>query len=523
MNVAEVLERNALTFPHGVAVVDESGAMLSWIELNEKANRFGNALLQMGLRKGDRLGIILENSCTYLVILLGAAKVGVITAGINNKLSRDQRGKLLDSLSPKVLIVQDKFSSFIQGIEDQVEALESIIGLGKDHGFSHDYAGLMSKSPSHVPDVVVEDDDVFILLYTSGTTSLPKGAIVTHRCMFVRMMMLYMGLRLGRDEIVLDGLPLYGGAGMMIAFGALFAGSRLIIHIVKGKSWVELIEREKVTTHSMTATRYKLITDFIAGSDQIHALKSIRKMQLGGMALSSSQFRHIAEYFGVPGSALFSWYGCSEAGVPVSLLTPEEIIPALQSPRGSGLDRRLESMGRPTPFVAVRVVDEEGRDVKPGETGEIIMRGDTLMKGYWNLPDVNERAFRGGWYHSNDYAAKDEEGFLFFAGRKDDLIRSASYFVRPAEVERVISGHPAIEEVAVFGISHEIWGEVVTAACSLKPGQDLDEEGLKQYCKENMGGYEVPRAIHFLEALPKDTGSTKVLVRELRARFGPKT
>lgn len=522
MNVAQVLYRNALAFPDKEAVVDERGSRLTWGELNENANRLGNALLQTGLRKGDRLGIMLENDCSYLITLLGAAKAGVITAGINSKLGREQVAKLIDNSSPKALIVRDKFSDIVEDLKGDMESVETVIGYGNGHGFSHDYHRLMAESTSQAPKVQVGDDDIFILLYTSGTTSLPKGAVITHRCMFMRMMMLYMGFRLGRDEVLLNGFPLFGGAGMMMAMGALFSGCKLVLHVVKGKSWVELIEREKVTAHLMNATRLKLVTDYLAESERGYDLSSIRKVEIGGMGLSASQFRHIAEYFHVSGNGLYSWYGSSEASVPVSILTPEEIIPALKAPQGGSLERRLESMGRATPFVALRVVDEDGRDIEPGETGEIIMRGDTLMKGYWERPDANEKAFRDGWYLSNDFATRDPDGFLYFAGRKDSLIRSAGYFVRPTEVERVIAGHGAIEEVAVFGVPHKTWGEVVTAVCSLKPGQEVDEDGLKQYCKENMGRYEVPRAIHIIDSLPKDPQSTKILVRELRSRFTPK-
>ncbi len=519
MNVPEIIERNSLAFHDKVALVDESGARLTWQELNEGANRFGNVLLRIGLRKGDRLGIILENSCEYLVSILGAARVGVITAGISNKLKTDQIGELINNCTPHALLVQDKFSSIIGNLRHQMETVEAIIGLGKNHSFPNDYIDLMAKSSPLSPDIMIEDDDIFILQYTSGTTSLPKGAIITHRSAFARMMMLYMGFRLGRDEVFLNGFPLYGGAGLMIAMGGLFSGCTLVAHTLKGKSWAELIERERVTTQLMNVTRLKIITDFLAEGGRKYDFSSLRKMEIGGMGLSASQFRHISQYFNVPGRSLYSWYGSSEAGVPVLLLTPEEIIPSLESPTGSLLERRLESIGKATPFVALRVVDEEGQDVKPGETGEIIMRGDSLMKGYWNRPDVNEKAFRDGWYYSNDYATKDEDGFFYFVGRKDNLIRSAGFFINPTEVERIISKHPAIEEAAVFGMPHETWGEIVTAACTLKPGHALDEEFLKQYCRENMARYEIPRNIRFMNVLPKDPASGKILVRELISLF----
>ena len=516
MVVGDIVTSNARLFPDKKGIIDER-VSLTWGQLNQRVNRLANATLGLGLNKGDRVAIICENCHEYSEFLFAVAKAGLVSVCLNYRLIAEQMARIMNDCEPKALFIQEKFAGLAEQVTSAVKSIDRVVGIGEGHRCPYDYELLLSEHSPEEPNVKVEEQDVFRLQYTTGTTGTRKGTMLTHKNEIASCMMRLQASPTFRDDVVLHNAPLFAGGTQARFFGTCFLGATSVITVFSAQNSVEMVERERVTYISLLpATTFKMVRDYLETSERKYDLSSLRKLQPeGGQHCPGAELKEMLDYFKIPYSNSCKPYGMTEAVAPATYLMPEDVAAGLSPDATEKEKRRLESVGKPLFNGQMRVVDDNDNDVPPGQTGEIILKGDQIMKGYWNNPELTSRALRGGWFHTSDLGVLDEDGYLYFKGRKDFVIKSGGFLVGPEEVESVILEHPAVSEVAVIGVHDEKWGQVVTAVTCLKPGHHATEEEIKDHCRKHMAAFQVPKSVIFTEKLPRDVAYGKIDRRAL--------
>jgi len=422
----------------------------------------------------------------------------------------------MNDCEPKAILIQDKFSEVIEPIKSAVKSISSFIGIGEHHSCGYDYELLLSEYPSAEPNVEVEEQDIFRLQYTTGTTGTRKGTMLTHKNEITNCITRLQSSPTFRDDVVLNTAPLFAMGTQARFLSACFLGATSVITTFSANGFVGMVDRERVTYASLLpATTFKLVRDYLETSERKYDLSSLRKFQPeGGQHCSGADLKAMLDYFNIPYSNVCKPYGMTEA-MPATYLVPEDVAAGLGPSATQKEKRRLESVGEPLFNGEMRVVDDNDNDVPAGQTGEIILRGDQVMKGYWNNPELTAQTLRGGWFHTSDLGTIDEDGYLYFQGRKDFVIKSGGFLVGPEEVEDVILQLSAVAEVAVIGFPDEKRGQVVTAIICLKPGHNVTEEEIKEHCRKRLATFQVPRSVIFAEKLPRDVAYGKIDRREL--------
>ncbi len=516
MIVGDIVTNNARLYPDKAGIVDRD-VRFTWKQVDNRTNSLANALLNLGLQKGDRVAIISENNHRYAEFLLSIAKSGLIGVGLSYRFTPGQLAAVINDCCPRAILVQDKFSSVINEVKPRINSVSHFIGMGEGHGCPLDYEALMAEYPGDKVESEAKEEDIFLITYTTGTTGAPKGVMTTHRVWQSILLSRLLAYRLSVDDVYLVHGPLYLGGGEHHFFTACLGGGTVVIDAFSSGSFVELVEREKVTVTHLLPVHYRLIRDYLETSGRKHDLSSLKKLAFGaGQAAPAQQVVDILGFFGVTWSNKL--YGMTEG--MVSFLMPEDIAAGLGPKAAESKWRRLDSVGKPVLNTRVRVVDENDEDVPVGEAGEVLVKSDGWMVGYWNKPDLTRQAFRGGWYHTSDMGILDEDGYLYLLGRKDALIKSGGFFVAPREVEDAILKHPAIAEVAVFGVPDETWGQVVRAVACLKEGRPATEPEIREHCRKHLAAHQVPKTVDFVEKLPKDPVYGKVSLKELMRLYG---
>lgn len=510
MLVGDIVTSNGRLFPNKMGIIDER-VRLTWQQFNDRVNRLANAMLGLGLKKGDRVAIVAENRHEYPEFLFAIAKSGLISVCLNYRLTADQLAYILNDCLPRAIFVEDKFANVTEPLQAKAKSLEIFVGIGERHGCHYDYETLLGQNPPTEPSVAIDEPDIFRLQYTTGTTGTRKGTMLTHKNEMTNCVTRLQSSPTTRDDVVLHTAPFFAMGTQARFFGTCFLGATSVIIAFSAKGFVETVEKEKVTYASLLpATTFKLVTDFLETSDRKYDQSSLRKFQPeGGQHCSGADLKKMLDYFHIPYSDVCKPYGLTEA-MPGTYLVPEDVAIGL-SPQATEKERiRLESVGKPLFNGQVRVVDENDNDVPRGEIGEIVLNGDQITKGYWNNPELTARVMRGGWFHTSDLGMLDEDGYLYFKGRKDFIIKSGGFLVGPEEVEEAILRHPAVAEVAVIGIPDEKWGQVVTAVTCLKPGHSATEEEIRDHCRQHLAAFQVPKSVIFTEKLPRDIAYGKI-------------
>ncbi|MFC2122953.1 class I adenylate-forming enzyme family protein [Bacteroidota bacterium] len=505
MVVGDIVTSNARLFPDKAGVIDER-VRLTWRQFNDRVNRLANAMLGLGLKKGDRVAIVAENCHEYAEFLFAVAKTGLITVCLNYRLTAEQMIRILDDCEPKAILIQSQFGEIVEPIKSAAKEIKSFIGIGERIGGGYEYESLLSEYPSDEPDCHVEEQDIFRIQYTTGTTGTSKGVVLTHNNEISTCMLRVQATPTFRDDIDLLWAPLFGAGNQARFFGPCFLGATVVIIPFSARLFVEMVERERVTyTGLLPATTFKLVRDYIESSERKYDFSSLRKLQsAGGQRCTGAELKDMLDYFNIPYTNSCKAYGLTESSGPAIYLVPEDIAAGL-SPQATEKERkRVDSIGKPLLNGQVRLVDENNNDVPPGQIGEILIKGGNVMKEYWNNPGLTSRALKDGWLHTADLGFFDEDGYLFFEGRKDFIIKSGGLLVGPEEVEDVILQLPAIADVAVIGIHDDKWGQMVTAVACVKPGCSVTEKEIKEHCRQHLAVFQIPKSIVFAEKLPRD-------------------
>jgi fatty-acyl-CoA synthase len=489
-NVADILRRTAGRVPGRIALRFEDREW-TYRELDAAITRAAGFLLGLGLAKGDRVAAYGKNSDAYLIGFLACARAGLIHVPINYNLTGEELSYLVTQSGSAVALVDPALMANVDGI-NVVPLRDSEDSL------------LRAASEGAVPelDVEVADTDLVQLLYTSGTTSKPKGAMMTHRALIHEYLSCLQSLDLREDDEPLHVMPLYHSAQMhvfLMPWLAIGATNDLLEVPEPG----EILRRLEKNGHSAFFAAPTLWVALANHADfATRDLGGLRKAYYGASIMPGPIRDRLAA--AMPGLAFYNCFGQSEIGPLATVLGPDDHRD------------RPDSAGRPVLFVEAKVVDEQGNDVEPNVPGEIVYRSPQLCEGYWDKPKDTEEAFRDGWFHSGDLVRVDEEGYFFVVDRIKDVINTGGVLVASREVEDALYTHSAVAEVAVIGLPDEKWIEAVTAVVVSK--EDVDAAELVAHVRGRLASFKLPKAIHFVDELPRNA-SGKILKRELRDRF----
>jgi len=510
LNLGQNLQVNAKKFPNTVALKDSRRAF-TYPQTNRRVNRLAHSLLSLGLKKGDKVAVLLENSVEIVEVYLAAAKTGLVIVPINFRLIGPDVEYIVNNSDAQAMIVHDEFTPCVDGIKANLVNVKpgNYIVVGQEKEGYREYEAFLQESPEDEPGARVEPHDAWILIYTSGTTGKPKGVVRSHESHIAFYLINAVDFGFNEHDVCLNIMPLCHINSTFFTFTFTYVGATSYIHPArsfKAEEILEIVERERITFISLIPTHYALLLDAPLEARN-RDLSSIRKLLCSSAPVRKDMKLAIMDFF--PGVELYEAYGSTEAGI-VTILKPEDQLRKLGS-------IGFESLGTDL----VKILDEKGCEVGAGEIGELYSRGPMLFDEYYKLPEKTAASFRGEWFSAGDMARRDPDGFYEIVDRKDNLIITGGEHVYPSEVEKVLGSHPGVLDVAVIGLPHDKWGEAVTAiVVPRNPDSPPTEEELVSLCRQKMAGFKRPQAVVFIaEAEMPRTGSGKVLHRALRTRY----
>jgi acyl-CoA synthetase (AMP-forming)/AMP-acid ligase II len=509
LNLGQNLKVNAKKYPNTIALKDRRRA-LTYRELNRRVNRLSHSLLSLGLKKGDKIAVLLENCIEIVEVYLATAKTGLVIVPINFRLIGPDVEYIVDDSDAQAMIVHDEFTPCVDSIRSNLVNVKSdnYIVVGKGREGYREYEAFLRRFPASEPEAQVEPDDTWILIYTSGTTGKPKGVVRSHESHVAFYLINAVDFGFNEHDVCMNIMPLCHINSTFFTFTFTYIGATAYIHPARSfraDEILEIVEREGITFISLIPTHYALILEASAESRK-RDLTSIRKLLCSSAPVCEEMKLAIMEFF--PGVELYEAYGSTEAGI-VTILKPRDQLRKLGS-------IGFESLGTDL----VKILDDEGREVDVGEMGELYSRGPMLFDEYYKMPEKTVASFRGEWFSAGDMARRDADGFFEIVDRKDNLIITGGEHVYPSEVEKVLSTHPGVLEAAVVGLPHQKWGEAVTAYVVARDVESPPVPAeIIQYCRGKLADFKRPKAVQLIsqEDMPR-TGSGKVLHRVLRER-----
>jgi acyl-CoA synthetase (AMP-forming)/AMP-acid ligase II len=517
LNTTEFLTITSAICPDRTAIVFE-GKRLTFSELSERANRLANALAGLGIKKGDRVAILQVNCNQYVEAYYGVAKTGAIFVPLNFRAKKDELVHMLNHSEASVLLVGERYIEMVNEMRDEMPLMKHYISIeGKQEGML-DYEKLLADASAEEFLTEIGDEDITILMYTAGTTGLPKGVPLPHNSFSVYMLENVNPVDPEIEETNLLTMPLYHVAGIQAMIAATYGGRALaMMRQFEVNEWIETVQREKANRAMLVPTMLKRVIDHPDFAK--YDLSSLRVITYGAAPMPFEVIKKAIALF--PGVNFINAFGQTETASTITTLGPEDhIIEGTEDEKDRKLKRLTSSIGRPMPDVEMKIIDEEGNELPSGEVGEIVARGTRLMGGYWKDAEKTAKTMtKDGWLRTGDMGYVDEEGYFFLSGRGDDMIIRGGENISPEEVENALYAHPAVEEVAVIGVSDPEWGQEPKAIVALKQGETATSEELIEFCRERLASFKRPRSVAFIDALPR-TSTGKVLKRVLRDQYG---
>lgn len=500
MTLGEMLAKSAKSYPDKPVIIFQS-EKITYQELYKQVQALANGLKNLGINRGDKIGLLMTNSPQFVISYFAVTTLGAIVVPLNTMFKGEELTYILKDAQAKLLITMDNFSKLATELSDKVPELENIIIYGQ----ARDFISLETLMQQEVEQEVrgeAKPKDIAVYLYTSGTTGHPKGAMLSHYNLISNVESTLEALQVGSEEAYLCVLPLFHTlAATICMLMPIYIGSRVTIQeSFTPHGVLKALSEDQVSIFVGVPSIYVVLlnVDFPEGQ---YNLRNLRVCLCGGASLPLEVIKSFEKKY--QGRArIIEGYGLSEASPVVS------INPVVGQ-------RKEGSIGLTIPKVEVKIFNEEDQELPVNQIGEIVVRGPNVMTGYYNLPEVTAEALRGGWLHTGDLGKIDEDGYIYIVDRKKDLVIVGGLNVYPREVEEVLYTHPAVAEAAVIGFVDKLRGEAVKAIVSLKPEQEVTEKELLKYCRERLATFKVPRVIEFMEALPK-TSTGKILKRALK-------
>ena len=499
INVGGLLTKRAAMTPDREGLVCE-GVRRTYRQLNDRANRLANAMKALGVAYGDRVALLALNEPEYYDMYFGLGKIGAILVPINHRLAGPEIAYIVSDCEAKVLVFGREFTEVVDSIRKDIPARERVAISEDPPAWAHSYEAVIADASEEEPPAEGADDDTLTILYTSGTTGRPKGAMLTHTYYFWNSVNLMSTLGLNVGETTLIALPLFHIGALAGPPWIVHGGGRaVLLRNLDPKRFLELIEEEKVNGFGSVPQLLdflKLVPDF-----DKYDWSSVRVILVYAAPVPVALIKEYAE----AGIEVRQLYGLTECNT-ATVLDSENAL------------SRVGSCGRPFFHTEVRVVDDNGEDVGPEVKGEVLLRAPNVMRGYWNRPEDTEASLEGGWLHTGDIGRMDADGFLYIMDRKKDMIISGGENIYPAEIEDSLRNNPKILDVGVIGFPHEKWGEAVMAVVVVKEGEELTEAELIEWCKGKIGKFKIPKKVVFAESIPR-TPTGKILKRLMREQY----
>ncbi|MDL4816838.1 long-chain-fatty-acid--CoA ligase [Actinomadura opuntiae] len=506
--LTDMLRERALEQPDRVAYV-AGDARLTYREFDRRADRAAAALAAAGVGPGDRVAVLDKNSPEYAEQLFGAARIGAVQVPVNYRLAPDEVAYIVNNAAAKVFIVGPEFVPVLDAVAGKLEHTTHTVVIGGE-GHSHlDYAAWMDAADAEPPAYEGATSDVFVQLYSSGTTGLPKGVMLTHDNFLAALEVANDAWEVDDATVLMVAMPMYHVAGNVLTVSVVYNGITGVITREPDPTEIaRAIERHRVTHIFLVP----VLLQFMPLIPEVTAcdLSSLKLMLYGASPISEEVLRGAMRM--LPGTEFMQVYGLTEVTGAITMLPAED-----HDPDGPNA-RRLRSAGLPNAGCELRIVDPAtGEDLPPGQVGEILCRTAQNMKGYWGMAEATSAALSDdNWFRTGDAGYLDEDGYLYIHDRVKDMIISGGENIYPAEVENVLMGHPAVTDCAVVGVPDERWGETPKALVVL--AEDVPEQQIIDYCRERLAHFKCPTSVERRDAIPRNpTG--KILKRELRAPY----
>jgi acyl-CoA synthetase (AMP-forming)/AMP-acid ligase II len=497
MIIPDYLEKNAQHYPDKPAVIIPGDRSCTFSELKERSYRLANGLIAMGLKKGDRVAVMAENCLEYPEMYFGIGKAGGVITPLSFRFTGAEAAELINESGARILILQEKYADLIESVRPQLKAVENTISIGENVGNNVSYSKLLASSEASPPDVKVDPEDLFCLMHTGGTTGVPKLTMLTHRNMVTCATVWIVECGFTYGDIFLLISPLFHTGGNTFIAQRKFD----VIEMLK------TIQQHKVTASIWMSQMIPGIINHPQVVSKEFDLTSLRIILAGAAVLPEPHLRELLAL--LPGIRVCNAGGQTECGIFTGMHLDEYLD---RSPE------KLASAGRASIHMRVKIVDDNDNELPAGEAGALCVRGEGVMKGYWNKPEESEVSLRGGWQHTGDVCKLDKEGFLYYVDRKKDMIKTGGENVYSKEVEDVLYKHDAVAAVAVVGIPDEKWGEAVAALVILKEGQNVTPQELIDHCRRHIAGFKCPKLIDFRTAFPQ-TSLGKIDKKALREPY----
>jgi len=503
MNIGNLLSRHAQYQPNKLALIFED-RRLTYKEYNQNVNRLANALLEMGIQKGDKISTLLPNCMEILEVYWAAAKIGAVAVPHSMLLLAEGLKSLLNDSDTSMVVTSSAMVETLDRIRKDLPAISEdrflLIDSADTPGY-RDYHALKSVAGDADPQgIKIHEDDIYNIMYSSGTTGHPKGIVISHKIRVAYATLSASIFRMTPESVMLHSGALVFNGAFITLLTSMFLGATFILHRqFDTEAFIDTVQSEKVTHVMMVPSQ--VVGVLHSANFSAEALSSLEMICSVGAPLHREHKEELIRH--LP-NRLYELYGLTEGFMTI-------------------LDRndyetKTGSVGAPTAFFDLRIEDDQKKQAPAGEVGEIVGRGPIQMVEYYKRPELTRQAVVEGWLYTGDMGYVDEDGFLYLVDRKKDMIISGGLNIYPVEVERVIYEHPAVSQCAVIGVPHDRWGEETKAFVVLRQGQEASEDEIIRFCKESLASYKKPKSVEFLDALPRNPQG-KILKRVLRDRY----
>lgn len=516
VTIKDILKMYAERTPEKVGTLDKT-RKLTFKQWNERANKLANALIGLGIKKGDRVCVLAYNCIEWMEIYAAAAKGGFVVVPIMFRLAPPEMKHVINHSGAKAFIYSYEFSETVNILSKDIPEVKIYIqfdGSECEHDCedetTYNYEGLIEHSSSSEPDVEVKSSDIWIIMYTGGTTGLPKGVIKTHESLVAQYLVTAYEKGFVENDVGMVVMPLCHINSVYYGFTFTYIGATCYVYPMKSfdpEDLLKTISEDRITFTSLVPTHYIMILSLPDAVKNKYNVDCINKLLCSSAPCRRDTKLGILEFF--KNSQLFEAYGSTEAGI-VTILRPHEQLTKIGS-----IGREVIGIDR------IKLLNENGEEVPVGEVGELYSRGPMMFSGYWNEPEKTKKSFIGDYFSAGDLAYKDEDGFFYLVDRKANMIITGGENVYPSEVENVVGSHPSVKDVAVIGVPHEKWGEQVTAIVVPHANVTLDSKEIIEYCRGKIAGFKIPKEVIIIkdEEMPR-SGAGKILHRILRETYG---
>ncbi len=500
------LQANARKFPGRTALICED-TILTYKDLHIRSNQLANALSKRGIKKGDRVSTYLTNCVEYIETMFAVAKIGAVLVPISYRLVPREMKYIVDNSESAALMFNEPLLENVIAVRNELDGIsqDRLIMVGKSSaGDMVAYEDLLQSGEPEDPEVEVTEEDIFYFGYTAGTTGFPKGAVFTHKARMLTLLQIAIEYDFGLEDRTLNCGPLYHAAPMAYTLvHHLLGGQVILMKDFNPEEALKNIQEYRITNSFMVPTMYNMIINLPPETRSSYDVRSVRVLVSAAAPLPTQIKEGILEFF--PNAGLNEFYGSTEAAI-VTNLRPEDQL------------RKTRSVGLPTYFVDMKVLDADGKEVPQGQEGIVYMKTPYALEEYYKNPKATQKAFRGEWFTNEDIGRMDEEGYLYIVDRKADMVISGGVNIYPTETEEILHQHPHVMEASVIGIPDEKWGESLLAFIVPKPGMPVDPRETISWCEDKLAKYKIPKRIEVVDELPKSPAG-KVLKRILREPF----